>query len=127
MSKRVLTKTWIPPKWPEGTHSGNQIGRSPEPGTGRWSQEFNQPGEFIGWVTNYEELSDGMGGQNVAHYSAAAVKRKDGTVDEVLICNLKFEELSTTRKMIVKAIAWFAILFVGYIIADAIIWLLKHN
>lgn len=99
----MLTKHWIPPSWPEGSNSVNcHTTHRPLPDTNCWSKDFDTPGIFHQWGNNYEEFEGGPG-----NYTIAIVERGDGTVDEVLVSNLKFvnfpplsdeEKLELTKK-----------------------------
>jgi hypothetical protein len=78
--RKVLFKKWIKPE-------RKMIGSTSVllKGTGCYEEEFKNKGHFLTWGTSWEEVGDGVG-----NFTIAIVELEDGTLQEVLISNLKF-------------------------------------
>ena len=76
--RRVLFKKWIPLKREEGNPIDNTQG---------WEKDFINEGLFHQWAPNYEEYDNSAG-----NYTVALIELQDGTIEEVLPSNLKFED-----------------------------------
>ena len=78
--RKVKYKKWINPIWKE-----SQIGKTLEPNTTWWEKDYTHNGLFHQWGAAYEESSEGFG-----NFTLALVEIEDGTIVEVLPCNIKF-------------------------------------
>ena len=78
--RKVLIKKWNTEErlYEEGKYRT-------KPGTRCWEEGHTHEGLFHQWGSKYEEFENGPG-----NYTVAIVEFPDGTVEEVLIINLKF-------------------------------------
>jgi hypothetical protein len=81
--RRVLFKKWVPRQME--TIEG-RLPRVAE-GTNCWEKEFSTEGLFHQWAPKYDEYENSAG-----NYTVALVELQDGTIEEVLPFNLKFED-----------------------------------
>ena len=58
-------------------------------GTGGFEIDFKSKGLFHQWGVNYEEFENGA-----VNYTIAIVELSDGTIEEVLPCNIQFDKTS---------------------------------
>jgi hypothetical protein len=82
--RKVLYRKWIPFNWVKRPgENSNMI----EPGTGCWENNFTHEGLFHQWVNAYENFESGAG-----NYTVGLVELPDGTIEEVLPTNIKFND-----------------------------------
>jgi len=74
-------------KWIQRVEIGEGVLRCTMEGTNCWEYEFKNEGLFHQWANAYEESGAGFG-----NYTVALIELSDGTISEVLPCNLKFIE-----------------------------------
>ena len=79
--KKVKYKKWIPSEYTEWI----ECSRTLIPNTGCWESDYFNDGLFHQWANSYEEFKSGPG-----NYTIALVEIEDGTIVEVLPCNIKF-------------------------------------
>lgn len=79
--RKVLFKKWIPRE----TVSNGAL-HVTKSGTNCWS-DFIYGGFFHQWANKYEDSGEGFG-----NYTVALVELFDGTIEEVLPVNIKFNE-----------------------------------
>ena len=80
--RKIKFNNWIP-RIDEKCGLGTKI----KEGTNCWEKDFPNDGIFHQWANAYEESSSSFG-----NYTVALVELPDGTISEVLPCNIKFVE-----------------------------------
>lgn len=78
--RKVKYKKWIEAIWKE-----SQLGKIIEPNTRCWEENYTHEGLFHQWANSYEEFESGPG-----NFTVALVEIEDGTIIEILPCNIKF-------------------------------------
>lgn len=80
--KKVNYKKWIEAVYLKDGHSATL-----KEGTNCWEKEFNNVGFFHQWGQSYEEFESGP-----VNYTVGIVQTENGTIEEILPINLKFED-----------------------------------
>lgn len=78
--KKVKYKKWIPL-----VYIGDGAFKRILENTNCWESDYFNDGLFHQWANSYEEFESGPG-----NYTIALVEIEDGTIVEVLPCNIKF-------------------------------------
>ena len=78
--RKIKYKKWIPPVKIDPIFIQEKTSNY-----GHWEEDYNNEGLFHQWANSYEEFESGPG-----NFTIALVEIEDGTIVEVLPCNIKF-------------------------------------